>query len=149
MSYAPDPLDAELSALRPRGVSSGLRARVADRLADPPAGRRWLWGVALGTAIPNVLFAGLVLWQACRELETPVAGYLRYVVPRATLGALPILALLLWFKLGLDVRNLGGLAGAGVAMVLLFGVTWVVFVYRNDPYVDLRGRLAALRATRS
>jgi len=105
-----------------------------------------LAGVALGTAIPNVLFAGLVLWQACRELETPVAEYLRYVVPRATLGALPILALLLWFKLGLDVRSLGGLAGAGVAMVLLFGITWVVFVYRNDPYVDLRGRLAGLRA---
>jgi hypothetical protein len=74
---------------------------------------------------------------------------LRYVVPRATLGALPILALLLWFKLGLDVRNLGGLAGAGVAMVVLFGITWVVFVYRNDRYVDLRGRLAGLRATRS
>ena len=96
-----------------------------------------------------LLVAGLVLWQACRELETPVTEYLRYVVPRATLGALPILALLLWFKLGLDVRNLGGLAGAGVAMVLVFGVTWVVFVYRNDPYVDLRGRLPGLRATRS
>src|SRR2546426_420830 len=108
-----------------------------------------LAGGAIGTAIPNVLFAALVPVHACRELETPVADYLRYVVPRATLGALPVLALLLWFKLGLDVRSLGGLAGAGVAMVLLFGVTWVVFVYRNDPYVDLRGRLAGLRATRS
>ena len=98
-------------------------------------------GVALGTAIPNVLFAGLVLWHACRELETPVGEYLRYVVPRATLGALPVLALLLWFKLGLDVRSLGGIASAGVAMVLLFAITWVVFVYRNDPYVDLRNRL--------
>src|SRR2546422_10692558 len=84
-----------------------------------------LAGVALGTAIPNVLFAGLVLCQACRELETPVTEYLRYVVPRATLGALPVLALLLWFKLGLDVQGLGGLVGAGLAMVLLFAVTWV------------------------
>ena len=105
-----------------------------------------LAGVAIGTAIPNVLFAVLVLVYACRELETSVAGYLRYVVPRATLGALPVLALLLWFKLGLDVQGLGGLAGAGVAMVLLFGLTWVFFVYRNDPYVDLRARLPALRA---
>jgi O-antigen/teichoic acid export membrane protein len=104
-----------------------------------------LAGVAIGTAIPNVLFAALVLVHACRELETPVGQYLRYVVPRATLGALPALALLLWFKLGLDVRSLGELAGAGVAMVLLFGVTWVFFVYHNDPYVDLRGRWAALR----
>lgn len=105
-----------------------------------------LAGVAVGTAIPNVLFAGLILVYACRELETPIGEYLRYVVPRATLGALPALALLLWFKLGLDVRGLGELAGAGVAMVVLFGVTWVFFVYNNDRYVDLRGRLAALRA---
>jgi O-antigen/teichoic acid export membrane protein len=104
-----------------------------------------LAGVAIGTAIPNILFAALVLMQTCRELETPVADYLGYVVPRATLGALPVLALLLWFRLGLDVRSLGGIVAAGVAMVLLFGLTWVFFVYRDDPYVDLRGRLAGLR----
>jgi len=85
------------------------------------------------------------LVQACRELDTPLSDYLRYVVPRAVLGAFPALALLLWFKLGVEVRSLGGLAAAGTAMVLLFGVTWVFFVYRNDPYVDLRGRLAGLR----
>jgi O-antigen/teichoic acid export membrane protein len=96
-----------------------------------------LAGVALGTAIPNVLFAGLVLWYACRELGTPVAEYLRYVVPRATLGAVPALALLLWCRSDLDVHGLGGLAGAGVAMVVLFGLIWVFYVYRNDPYVDL------------
>jgi O-antigen/teichoic acid export membrane protein len=105
-----------------------------------------LAGVALGTAIPNLLFAVLVLVYACRELGTPVAEYVRYVVPRATFGALPALALLLWFKRGLDVKGLGGLAGAGLAMVLLFGLTWVFFVYRNDPYVDLRARLPLLRA---
>jgi O-antigen/teichoic acid export membrane protein len=104
-----------------------------------------LAGVAIGTAIPNVLFAALVLGHACKELETPVGDYLRYVVPRATLGAVPVLVLLLWFKLGLDVRSLGGLAGAGCAMVLLFGVTSVLFVYRNDPYIDMRGGLAGLR----
>jgi O-antigen/teichoic acid export membrane protein len=103
-------------------------------------------GVALGTAIPNVLFAALVLVQACRELETPVAEYLRYVFPRAMLGALPTLGLLLWFKLGLEVRNLAGLAAAGVAMVLLFGLMWVFFVYRNDRFIDLRARLPLLRA---
>ncbi len=104
-----------------------------------------LAGVALGTAIPNVLFAVLVLVQACRELDTPLSDYLRYVVPRAVLGAFPALALLLWFKLGVEGRSLGGLAAGQTAMVLLFGVTWVFFVYRNDPYVDLRGRLAGLR----
>lgn len=105
-----------------------------------------LAGVALGTAIPNVLFAAVVFFQACRELQTPVAEYLRYVFPRAVLGALPVLALLLWFKLGLDVRSLGGLAVAGVSMVVLFAATWVLFVYRNDPYVTVRIPLPLLRA---
>ncbi|HEV8355688.1 MAG TPA: polysaccharide biosynthesis C-terminal domain-containing protein [Gemmatimonadales bacterium] len=104
-----------------------------------------LVGVALGTAIPNAIFAGLVVVHACRELKTPIADYLRYVIPRVTLGAVPALALLLWFKLGLEVRSLGGLAGAGVAMTLLFGFTSLVFVYRNDPYMDLWLRLARFR----
>jgi O-antigen/teichoic acid export membrane protein len=103
-----------------------------------------LAGVALGTAIPNVLFAGLVLIQACRELETPIWEYLRYVVPRATVGALPVLALLLWFKHGVGVRSLSELAAAGLAMVVVFGAIWVFYVYRDDPYVDLRNYLPGL-----
>jgi O-antigen/teichoic acid export membrane protein len=105
-----------------------------------------LAGVAIGTAIPNALFAVLVLVHACRKLETPVSNYVRYVVPRATLGAIPVLTLLLWFRFGLDVRSIGGLAGAGVAMVVLFGFTWIFFVYRNDPYVDLQAWFPRLRA---
>lgn len=106
-----------------------------------------LAGVALGTAIPNVLFAALVLVQACRELEMPILEYIRYVVPRAVLGAFPVLALLLWFKLGLEVRGLGGLVAAGIAMVVLFGLTWVLFVYRNDRFVDMRSRIPLLRSS--
>jgi O-antigen/teichoic acid export membrane protein len=103
-------------------------------------------GVALGTAIPNVLFALVVLTTACRELEVSLPHYLQYVIPRVAVGALPVLALLLWFRLGLDVQSLTGLIAAGSAMVLLFGVTWVFFVYRNDPYVDVRPHLGRLRA---
>jgi O-antigen/teichoic acid export membrane protein len=97
-----------------------------------------LAGVAIGTAIPNVLFAVVVLVIACRELRIDLAVYLKYVVPRATLGALPALALLVWFKLGLGVQSILGLVTAGTAMMLVFAVTWIFFVYRNDPYVDLR-----------
>lgn len=103
-----------------------------------------LAGVALGTAIPNVLFAALVLVRACRELGTPVTAYLRYVVPRATVGALPVLGVLLWFTFGLDVRSLPGIAAGGIAMAVVFGATWVLFVYRGDPYFDVRGRLAGM-----
>jgi O-antigen/teichoic acid export membrane protein len=100
-----------------------------------------LAGVALGTAIPNVLYAGMIFVHACRELDVSVMEFVRYVIPRALLGSLPVLALLLWFKFGLDVRGLAELVGAGVAMVLLFGAVWVGYVCRNDPHIDLRSWL--------
>src|SRR6266571_4672561 len=108
-----------------------------------------LAGVALGTAIPNALFALFALVLACRELGITVPHYTRYVVPRATLGCLPVLALLLWFKLGLQVRDMTGLVTAGSAMVALFAGTWVFYVYRHDPYVDLRTPMTRLRAWRN
>jgi O-antigen/teichoic acid export membrane protein len=107
-----------------------------------------LAGVALGTALPNVLFAVLVLVVACRALQMPVARYLGYVVPRAALGALPVAAVLLWFREGLDVRTVTGIGGAGVAMALVFCLTWVFFVYRDDPYLDLPRQLSRLLARR-
>jgi O-antigen/teichoic acid export membrane protein len=100
-----------------------------------------LAGVALGTAIPNVVFAAVVLAVACRELKVPIAVYLRYVVPRALVGAIPPLALLLWIKDQIGLEHLSGFIAAGVAMVVLFGLVWVFFVYRRDPYVDLAPRL--------
>lgn len=105
-----------------------------------------LVGVALGTAIPNVLFAIVILIIACRTLGISTSHYIVYVVPRAALGAVPVLALLLWFKFGLRVQSITGLAAAGSSMVVLFGLTWVFFVYRNDPYVDLLGHVVRFRA---
>lgn len=100
-----------------------------------------LAGVALGTAIPNVLFAAVVFVQACHEMKVPVGTFFRYVVPRAALGAVPALALLLWLKVELDIRSLVAIAIAGVAMTVVFVVTLIFFVYHNDPYIDLRGYL--------
>ncbi len=104
-------------------------------------------GVAIGTAVPNLLFAGLVLVVACRELNTSLGDYVRYVVPRAVLGGIPVLALLLWFKVGLDVRGLVGLALAGAVMSVVFALIWVTFVYRNDRYVEVSARIPLLRAS--
>jgi O-antigen/teichoic acid export membrane protein len=108
-----------------------------------------LAGVALGTAIPNALYAVALLVMACREIGVTPLAYTRYVVPRATLGALPVLALLLWFRLGLQVRDLVGLAAAGVATVVVFAFTSVFYVYRDDQFVDLRTHLLRLTAWRS
>src|SRR6266545_3229370 len=126
-------------------VAGGLNLLISVVLARPLG----LAGVALGTAIPNALFALFALVLACRELGITVPHYTRYVVPRATLGCLPVLALLLWFKLGLQVRDMTGLVTAGSAMVVLFAGTWVFYVYRHDPYVDLRTPMTRLRAWRN
>jgi O-antigen/teichoic acid export membrane protein len=104
-----------------------------------------LAGVAVGTAIPNVLFALVVLTVACRELGLAPATYVKYVVARVALGALPILALLWWCKLHLNVEGITGLFVAGSGMALLFVITWVFFVYRDDPYVDLKAHLGGRR----
>jgi O-antigen/teichoic acid export membrane protein len=123
-------------------IGAGVLNLVLSVLFARPMG---LAGVALGTAIPNLLFAAVVLAVACRELDVSVATYVRYVVPRAALGAIPPLALLVWFKVGAGVQNITGLVVAGVAMVALFVLTWVFFVYRDDPYVDVTPALGRLR----
>jgi O-antigen/teichoic acid export membrane protein len=115
-------------------VMSGLLAR--------PFG---LAGVALGTAVPNVLFAIVVIAIACRELKVGLLEYVQYVVPRAALGALPMLALLVWFKTELGVSSPTGFIVAGAAMAVAFGLIWILFVYRDDPYVDVRTPLDRLR----
>jgi O-antigen/teichoic acid export membrane protein len=107
-----------------------------------------LAGVALGTAIPNVAFALVVLTLACRELRISPFEYVRYVVPKVALGALPVVAFLGWCRLTLDVTSFAGLAAAGSAMLLLFGLTAVFFIYRHDPYVDLRARFGRARIWR-
>jgi O-antigen/teichoic acid export membrane protein len=105
-----------------------------------------LIGIAFAAAIPNVLLALIVLRMACHELEMSPVSYLQYVVPRAALGTLPVLALLVWFRMGLQVSDISGLAAAGSAMAALFGVTWVFYVYRDDPYVDVRRHVIRFRA---
>ena len=107
-----------------------------------------LAGVALGTAVPLIAYAATLLVLACRELGISLSRYTLYVVPRALVGALPAAAVLFWFKSVLDVRGIIGLAGAGFAMIGVFALTWVLFVYQNDRYVDLRGRLPVLRSWR-
>jgi O-antigen/teichoic acid export membrane protein len=109
------------------------------------AGPLGLTGVALGTAVPNVLFALVVLVLACRELGISVRHYVQYVVPRAAIGALPVLALLQWFKGGLQVRDMFGLLVAGSVATALFALTWIFYVYRDDPFVDVRTHLLRMR----
>jgi hypothetical protein len=76
MSEAPDPLEAELLALRPHEVSPRLRRRVAGRLADtdrgvksPVRGRRLLRLALAGGLAAAVLVATLLWWRIGRRVE--------------------------------------------------------------------------------
>ena len=122
---------------------AGLANVVLSALLARPFG---LLGVALGTAIPNALFSLFVLVVACREVQVPIGRWAAYVLPRAILGAVPVLVLLLWFRLSLQVRSLPGFLAAACAMAVVFGFTCVWFVYRGDPYVNLRAQMPAVRA---
>ena len=65
MNEPDDPLEAELSALRPHEISPALRRRVAAGLAAPPPGRfrrRWLPALAGGLAAA-CLAAVLFPWR--------------------------------------------------------------------------------------
>jgi O-antigen/teichoic acid export membrane protein len=108
-----------------------------------------IFGVAVGTAIPCVLFAAGVAWLACREVAVPVFEYFSYVMLRPTLGVLPPIALLYLLKRGMHVFHLDAsrwvefvpLFLSGLGMVALFMVMWVFFVYRDDPYFDISARV--------
>jgi O-antigen/teichoic acid export membrane protein len=124
-------------------LAAGVLNLTMSLLLTGPFG---LIGVAIGTAVPNVLLALVIVALACRELHITLPQYVRYVVPRASLGALPVLALLLWIRFEWQVSGLTDLAAAGAAMGMLFAVVWVAFVYRGDPYVDVRAPILRLRA---
>lgn len=100
-------------------------------------------GVAIGTAVPNLIFAFIVLLMAARELNVGVASYVGYAFGRSVLGAIPVVMLLLWFRDGVGVRSLPGLFVAGLASVALFGALSVFFVYRGDSRTDLYALLAS------
>jgi len=102
-----------------------------------------LIGVALGTAIPNVLFAVFLLGLTCKHLGVGVGAWLRYVAGKAAVGMLPPLLLLLLLEHGLDVRGFPLLIGSGVVMMLVYGSVWVFWVFRDDPYLDLREELSS------
>lgn len=128
---------------KPRAAAIAFLAMGAVNLAVSTAlvGPLGILGVALGTAVPNVFFALYVLVLACRELGVTLREYVGYVAVRAAVGALVPLAFLLAVRHGLDPRDMPMLLVSGVAMVAIFAATWVAYVYRDDPHVDVRALL--------
>ncbi|MDA1266521.1 MAG: oligosaccharide flippase family protein [Planctomycetota bacterium] len=124
---------------RPRGPAFGLLGMGVLNLVLSLAlvGPYGVVGVAIGTAIPNVLFASWFVQRACRELDVPAREYLSYVGLRPVLGVAPI-GLLLWLA-GSAVKLEGfvPLVLAGLGFVGLFVVAQVLYVWKGDRYFDL------------
>jgi O-antigen/teichoic acid export membrane protein len=124
---------------RPKGPAFGLVAMGVLNLVISLAlvGEYGVRGVALGTAIPNVLFGCVFVGVAARQLGLSTGSYVSYVVGRAVIGVVPGLALLLAIKLGLGADGFWTLFLSGLAFVGVFGITQVLFVWRGDRYLDL------------
>jgi hypothetical protein len=70
-----DPIEAELEALRPRGVSAELGRRIAERLSVTHMERqRWPWGPALAGALAAACLAAVLLGWRGRDSEPSKNG---------------------------------------------------------------------------
>lgn len=106
-------------------------------------------GVAVGTAVPNVIFGIFFLYLACKAIGLTLRDYVSYVVVRAAVGAVVPLLTLWFFQVAFPLAGLLQLAVGGVVMMLMFVATWVLFVYRGDPYIDLHAALRRFVTKRS
>jgi len=103
-----------------------------------------IMGVALGTAIPNVIFAVLVSKLVCMEIGLPYGDFLKHVCGKALIGVVPVLAGLFAIRYGMAPEGFLPLVLFGIAHCVVFGLVWATFVYRNDPHIDVMGRLRGL-----
>jgi O-antigen/teichoic acid export membrane protein len=108
-----------------------------------------IYGVAVGTAVPCVLFAVALVQLTCKELEVSSWRYLVHVGVRTTLGALPAALFLLWLKHFMHAFPEGRprmvafipLVLSGIGAVLIFVLTSIFFVYKNDPDTNLHAQV--------
>jgi len=92
-------------------------------------------GVAIGTALPNLVFAGVLLALACRELGVRPGEYLAHAALRPALGALAPLGILILLETRFQPEGIAALLLCGLASTAVFALTWVLFVYRGDPHL--------------
>ena len=99
--------------------------------------RLGILGVAIGTAVPNVIFALFILTRACVALDIELKQYVVYVVTRAATGTLLPLITILAFQWFFPFAGIVQLIGGGLSMMFVYVLVWVFYVYHNDPYLNL------------
>ncbi|MDE0892421.1 MAG: polysaccharide biosynthesis C-terminal domain-containing protein, partial [Planctomycetota bacterium] len=97
-------------------------------------------GVALGTAIPNVLYAIWVLREACRELNVSVSAWCAHTLGKTIPAAMLPAAALFMILERCPPQNLTELFLAGALSSGIFALLWITFVYRGDPDLQLWSR---------
>lgn len=134
-----------LGAGNPRGPGLGLMAMGLGNLVLSLALVRehGLLGVALGTAIPNALFALAFVARTARALHTRAGAWLGHALGRVTIGWLPGLALLVAVKLGPGAEGFWPLVAVGLAYSATQLAVGVLFIWRGDAQLDPLARWRA------
>jgi O-antigen/teichoic acid export membrane protein len=95
-----------------------------------------LFGVALGTAIPNVIYAALMVIIVTQALEMSAVTWLRYVFLKPMIGALIAGSLMFALRSWISVDSIPMVLLSGTICTAIFTLVWVLFVHRGDPYLD-------------
>jgi O-antigen/teichoic acid export membrane protein len=91
-----------------------------------------LVGIALGTAIPNVLFAICLLKYVCIELKMTVIKYLQYVVIKPLICGLSLFVVLYYLKVTHEVEGILELIIIGIFTVTLFSLSGLLWVFKEE-----------------
>lgn len=126
-------------------VATGLLNLLLSVLLARPLG---VAGVALATAVPNIIFAMLLIRVVCRDLQVSGRRYFMYVVWKPLVGSLPVLGAVALSTLAWNVATFGGLLLSAVVLAIVYAPTWLFYVYKDDAFVSI-SRLATLRPFRA
>jgi O-antigen/teichoic acid export membrane protein len=96
-----------------------------------------LVGVATGTAVQNLLVGTGLFFLISYELELSKREFLGYVFGKATLGGLAYYGVVRLAAEQWDTTNFMGMFAVGLCGLVVYGVIWLLFVYRNDKLMDL------------
>ncbi|HMS18383.1 MAG TPA: polysaccharide biosynthesis C-terminal domain-containing protein, partial [Planctomycetota bacterium] len=96
-----------------------------------------LVGVALGTAIPNVLYALAMARVATRAIGMDTGAWLLSIGLKPMLGSALVFPALYGLSQILTVDSIPTVLLSGILSTLVFSLVWVLFVYRGDPHFDL------------
>lgn len=105
-----------------------------------------LIGVALGTAIPNVIFSTGFAYAACRALDLSFLDWLDYAFGRTGVAAVASGGALYLASQSVSISGFWPLVAAGLAYCSAFGALVLLYVYSGDRFIDLRARLPMLSA---